>query len=248
MTGADFVCEHVISVGKEEGIRRLPELVGLAGSDFTKARKVLIKPNVCGMYPPESRLVEKIVEAIHPYAEVIVIGETESTIRTPEDQFRRLGMDRLADYPKVGLRDLLRGPITKVKVPSPHAMREIPLPSAVLEVDTLVNVPGLGTHPTTALTCALKNLFGLIAVRNKYRALHPMGVSRVIADLYKVLKPSLNIVDAGQRVLVGIDALRVDVVAAGLLNLDPRKIEHLILAARDRGLNVEDIQVEVVTP
>ncbi|MFQ6075333.1 MAG: DUF362 domain-containing protein [Candidatus Bathyarchaeia archaeon] len=240
--------ESVLSTGKEEAIQCLPELIQLAGYDFTTVRKVLIKPNVCGMYHPESRLVRQIVETIHPYAEAITIGETDSTIHSPEDQFRRLGMDRLADYPNVEVRGLLRDPTVKMRVPSPHAVEEIPLPSTVLDADMLLNVPGLGTHPTTTLTCALKNLFGLIAVKNKYRVLHPMGVSGVIADLYKVLKPNLNIVDAGHRVLVGIDALRVDVVAARLLDLDPYKIKHLILAARDRGLRLEDVRVEVVTP
>jgi len=237
---------RVVVSEKEKAIRNLPEAIRLAGYDFTRYRKVLIKPNVCGMYNPEMRLLEKIVDVFHPHAEAIIIGETDSAMHSPETQFRRLGIDKLAKRPKVEVKNLLKDATVRVKVPSPHAMKEIPLPSSIFETDTLVNVPGIGTHSNTRLTCVLKNLFGLVAIRSKYSVLHPLGVSEVIADLSQIVGAGLNVVDAKSKVLVGVDALRVDVVAAKMMGISPTEIRHLRLVSKDRGIELENVRIDVV--
>jgi uncharacterized protein (DUF362 family) len=236
----------VVSSSKAKAIQNLSELIRSAGYNFRKAKRLLIKPNVCGMYPPDIRLLEKTVEVFQPFTESTIIGETNSAMNSPESRFQQLGIADLARHYGIETRNLLKDPVVKKSIPSPHAMKEIPLPSSVLEADILVNVPGIGRHGTTLLTCAMKNLFGLVAVRSKYATLHPLGVDKVIADIYQVVKPDLNIVDAGSQVLVGTDALGVDVVAAGIKGMNPTEVEHLVLASRDKGVGLEKLEVKKI--
>ena len=42
----------------------------------------------------------------------------------------------------------------------------------------------------------VKNLFGLLVEKRKYNVYHPLGVDKVIADLAKVVRCNLNVVDA----------------------------------------------------
>jgi len=234
----------VVSSSKAKAIRILPELIQAAGYSHGNVRTILIKPNVCGMYPPDIKLLEKIVDVFQSYAASIIIGETNSTMNSPEERFHRLGISDLAKRYEVETRNLMKDSVIKKRVPKPHAMVEVPLPSTVLEADVLVNVPGIGRHGTTLLTCSMKNLFGLIATSSKYASLHPLGVDKVIADVCQIVKRDLNVVDAGSQILVGTDTLGVDIVAAEIMGMNPLEVEHLVLASRDRGTRLEDLKIK----
>jgi uncharacterized protein (DUF362 family) len=229
---------RIVVTSKEKAVRNLPSLAAEADFHVTQYDLVLLKPNVCGIYPPSLDLIESIVCYLKPYSRAIIIGETPSTMHSPDECFESLGIRRLADRLGVTTRDLMRDEIVKVAVPKPHAMQEIPLPATVLKAGLIVSCPGLGTHGNTLLTCALKNIFGLIAERRKYSNLHPRGVSEVIADVYQVVKPQLNVADCGQRVVIGTDALRVDIIASEFKSLNPSRVKHLVLAAQDTGLDL----------
>ena len=214
--------EKVVVVStKEKAVRELPLLVEKAGFQVTSYDLVLVKPNVCGMYPPALDLLKAVIQYIKPHSKTIVIGETPSAGHSPNERFESLGIKRLMGHLGVAVQNLMEDEVVMGRVLKPHAMKEIPLPSTVLEADFIVNVPGLGTHGNTLLTCALKNLFGLIAERRKYSRLHPKGVSKVVADVFQLVKPQLNVVDCGHQVLVGTDALSVDVVACEFKSLSP---------------------------
>ena len=128
---------------------------------------------------------------------------------------------------------------------SPHVLEKLELPRTVLKSDVLVNIPRVGTHSTTRITNALKNLFGLLPQKRKYGIYHPLGMDSVIADIAQVVKPDLNVTDAGERVIIGTDALAVDIVACRFIDLDPLKVRHLRLISEDRGEKVEDLIANV---
>lgn len=239
--------EQVVVVStKEKALEELPVLVEQAGFQVTSQDLVLVKPNVCGMYPPTLDLLRAVIQYITPHSQTIIIGETPSAGHYPNERFESLGIKRLAEHLGVAVRDLMEDAAVMKRVPKPHAMKEIPFPATVLKADLLINVPGLGTHGNTLLTCALKNLFGLIAERHKYSRLHPRGVSNVVADVFQLVKPQLNVVDCGHQVLVGTDALSVDVVACEFKSLSPFKVRHLVLAAQDLGLALRDLRIRLI--
>lgn len=210
---------------------------------------VLVKSNICGMYHPDSQLIESTLKFFEPRAKRIIIGETDSTVRAPDEQFRRLGiLDLSKRFGRVEAMNLMKDEILDLEVPSPHAISHLPIPKRVHYCELLVNITKVGTHSNTMLTCALKNLFGLLAEKRKLRVYHPLGVDKVIADVAKVVRCDLNIVDANGQVIVGVDPLAVDVFACRFVGLDPLNVEHLRLVANDKHLRLEDVvdQLEVI--
>jgi uncharacterized protein (DUF362 family) len=235
----------VLLTDKERCIKNLPELIEQVGASLKKVSLSLVKPNLCGYYPPSPQLLGAAVRTLEEFSDRIVVGDTDSTIHRADEMFRRRGYSKL-EGGKVELRNLLGDEVRWVEVPSPHAVDKLPLPDSALSCGLMLNMPGLGTHGNTKLTCASKNLFGLIASRRKLSDYHPLGVDRVIADICKVIRPTVNLVDAGDDVLLGVDVLNVDFVAAGMIGLDPREVEHLRLIASDRGLDLSDFKVELL--
>jgi hypothetical protein len=73
---------------------------------------------------------------------------------------------------------------------------------------------------------------------------------KVIADISQIVKPDLNIVDAGSKVILGADALAVDVVACRFVDLDPLIVEYLKLVSEDRNEKLETFMktIDVVEP
>jgi uncharacterized protein (DUF362 family) len=228
-------------------LHNLPDLSSRAGFRLEETKLALIKPNLCGYYHPSLDLLSKIVEFLLSGAESVAIGETRSMDHDPEDQFRKFGiydlLERLGRHVKAV--DLSEDEWTKIRVSNPHALGEINLPKKVLDSDVLVNVPKFGHHYATGITCALKNLFGLLPEKHKFSVYHPLGMDRVIADIAQVIRPNLNVVDVENKIILGVDALAVDVVACRFADLDPVKVEHLRLVSEDRDERLEDFLKEL---
>ncbi len=65
---------------------------------------------------------------------------------------------------------------------------------SALALDFLINVPVLKGHCQTKVTCALKNMKGLIPNKEK-RHFHAMGLHKPIAHLNTVLRQDFIVVD-----------------------------------------------------
>jgi len=81
----------------------------------------------------------------------------------------------------------------KVVVPGGRRLRETEVHELVAEADRLINIPVLKNHGSTGISCALKNLMGLVWDRNYY---HRNNLDQCIADFPLYRKPDLNVVDA----------------------------------------------------
>ena len=237
-------CDHkVVICDKKNVFKFFPEVISKAGFEPKDYNLVMVKPNLCGLYHPQLHLIELVLKFFEPYAQKIVIGETDSMSHIPDEQFRRLRiLDMLKRFEgKVEAVNQMEDKILDMEVPSPHAVNRLPIPELVHSCDLLVNITKVGTHSRTMLTCALKNLFGLLAEKRKYGVYHPLGVDKVLADLAKVVRCDLNVVDARDKVIVGLDPLPVDILACRFAGLDPLRVEHLRLVSQDRNLRLEDV-------
>lgn len=244
---------RVIVCDLKDAVDHLPELSLELGFKVEEVQLALVKPNICGVYHPSLDLLSSIVEFLLPKAASVVIGETGTIVCKPNEQFEKLGVAPMLKRfgSRVQAVDLSDSEWVEVQVPDPHALEKVVLPKTVLESDVLVNVPKVGTLSTTRLTCALKNLFGLLPQKRKYYLYHLFGgMHKVIADIAQIVKPDLNIVDAGSKVILGTDALAVDVVACRFVDLDPLIVGHLRLVSEDRNKKLETFmrKIDVVEP
>lgn len=233
-----------VYICKDSGVKSITKLFDRLGIRPKRVHLTLVKPNLCGYYPPSPPLVGAVLQVLEGISDRIVVGDTDSAIHHAEDMFKNRGYSQFASE-KVELRNLLIDEVRLCRVPSPHAVAELPIPETVISCDVMINMPGL-VHSGTTLTCASKNLFGLISSRRKFSDYHPLGIDEVIADICKIIKPTLNIVDARERTLIGTDVLSIDIVAAKMLGLEPSRVEHLRLIAQDRGLKLDEAEVQLL--
>ncbi len=240
----------VVICDQKYAVNNLSDLLSMVEFKTGIERLVLIKPNICGYYHASLDLLSSIIDFLIPCSNSVIIGDTASMVHDPKTQYEKLGITTLLNRFKDSLDvvDLSEEEWTKISVPKPHALKEIPLPQTVLNSDLLINVPGVGTHSTTRLTCALKNLFGLLPEKRKFSVYHPLGIDEIVADIFQIVKPNLNIVDAGNKTLISTDALAIDVVACRFVKLDPLKVGHLRLVSQDQEEALEEFikRVKVV--
>ena len=74
---------------------------------------------------------------------------------------------------------------------------------------------------------------------------HPRGMGKVIADIAQVIKPDVNVVEAGGSVVVSPDPLAADIVASLLIGVNPHRVKHFRLVAEDREINFQKLVIEV---
>jgi uncharacterized protein (DUF362 family) len=125
----------------------------------------------------------------------------------------------------------------------------------------VINVPILKNHGGGRMTAALKNLMGVVWDRGEW---HRKGLHQAIAEFPLVRKPDLNVIDAylvmtanGPRghstedlslkkmQLLSPDMVLADTAAAKVLDMDPKDVPYLKLAA-DLGIGTMDIDRSVV--
>jgi len=126
---------------------------------------------------------------------------------------------------------------------------DIQICKTVLDLDYLINVPLIKGHCQTKITCALKNLKGLIPDKEK-RRFHTIGLHKPIAYLNTMIKQDLIIADGicpdpyfeeGGRparlnmIVAGFDPVLMDSYAARVLGYEPDDIKYIGLA-RDEGV------------
>jgi uncharacterized protein (DUF362 family) len=157
--------------------------------------------------------------------------------------FKKCGYTALAKKYQVHLVDLKDDSSSTLH----HGGMDIQICDRVRALDYLINVPLIKGHCQTQITCALKNLKGVIPDDEK-RRFHSQGLHKPIAFLNKLVKPDLIIADDicadpyfeeggrpgnSNRIVAGFDPVLMDSYAAKSLGYEPEEVEYIILAARE---------------
>ena len=266
----------VVSIVRAENVpEAVREAVELArGFEIKKGDTVLIKPNAKNQAPPGYGIVTDVA-VIEPLVEMsIEKGAKRVTIADGAayptgsyhtfSAFETMGVTKLAKKWDLDLVDLNSYDSVDLDVPEGFVLDNVRVGRAVTEVDFLINVPVLKTHRGTLLSNCVKNIGVGVACREEKKRLHRLGIDEGLLDVFSVVKPHFNVVDAlvciegdgpnfppGKPrplglVLAGEDGVAVDAVCARLIGLDPLEVKHLRLA-HDRGIGISDLgQIEVV--
>jgi uncharacterized protein (DUF362 family) len=151
--------------------------------------------------------------------------------------------------------DLNRDERVRVQVEGAYVMPTFGVAKTAYEADVIVDLPVIKTHGRTGITCALKNMKGVLPGEEK-KSTHRLGLDRAIVDLNRGIKPHLTVVDAlvGRSgthtrpedsvplrcVVCGTDPVAVDAVCAALLGFSVGEIHHVRLAG-EAALGVTDL-------
>ena len=250
-----------------EAVQKALDLIGGIHDIIKPGHLVLINPSWvappvereagCITIPEIPRALADIVKKLGArpvIAESSAVGvDTEKVIET--SGYREL---REMGYDVVNLKKTSH---VDIPIPNGKVFKTLPFWELLQQADVVISVPKLKTHDQTEMTCAIKNLKGLLTDNGK-KANHQEGLFEAVIDLMSAVKPQLAVVDAiicqegvgpvfGKPVemnliLAGKDLVAVDSTCAQLIGYEPEETLLTVNAAA-RGLGVMNPdQIEVV--
>lgn len=224
-------------------------------------RRVLLKPNIVEFDPgsvinTDPRLVAATVAAMRiAGARSVVVGEGSGHRRDTEYIVGRSGFADLLSDVDAEFIDLNTAAVRPIRLDTSFTeLRELWLPTAVLDADLVVSMPKMKTHHWGGVTLSLKNMFGTVPGRIygwPKNVLHWMGLEKSILDVAAAVRPNLSIVDgivgmqgngpidgdpvASGVIVVGSDPVAVDSTAARLMRVNPERVTYFAEAGRFLG-------------
>ncbi len=233
----------------KEMTKRLLEEAKLSGLIGSREKRIGIKPNLVAPVPASEggTTHPEVVEGLLSYLQEhgfwnLTIMEGSWVGDRTQESFEVCGFRELAERYGVRLLDTQQ----EKGVRKDCMGMELSICGCAFETDFLINVPVLKGHCQTRMTCALKNMKGLLPNAEK-RRFHREGLHKPIAHLAAGLRQDFILVDSicgdlsfedggnptpQNRLLAGRDPVLVDAYACGLLGYSLEEIPYIVLAER----------------
>ena len=241
-------------------------------------RKVLLKPNLMKGAPPEAceathpLFVAAVVRCLVEQGCEVLVGDSSGLLGFTTEVLQVSGTARaVADAGGTAV-SLDRGPFAPIGI----AGKTFWVPRLLFEVDAVVQVPKLKTHTLMTLSCAVKNLMGLLPGATKC-ALHlrrptPEGLARALLELELQLeragvvmggavvdgiwalggkgRPGGGVRRRRELVIAGAELSAVDLVSAHLLGLPPMEVPTIrsSRALRRGPVSLADVEIRGEEP
>lgn len=246
-----------------ETVMKALDLIGGVKEFFDKP--VLIKVNLIAKktwdegVTTDPIVLEALIKAFKEINDNIFVIESDSTMTNADKAAKNCGIIDVCErysVPFVNLRKLKERLTIELK--EPEALPKITLPKFILD-GYVISAAKMKTHIDTQVTLGMKNMFGLIPSRFKFKYHFTHSIDKVIVDVNTVIKPVLTVIDGfiameGQGpiygkpvkmdlVIAGKDVVATDAVASRVMDFDPKLIYH-IRRASEKGLgSIEDYEV-----
>ena len=236
---------------------RLLTQAGLAERIPGRDARIGIKPNLVTPAPAgfggttHPEIVAGIIEYLHAnrFTRLSIAEGSWVGDRTPE-AFEYCGYNALSKKYGVPLIDTQKD----AAVSCDAGGVKLSVCRCVKEFDFLINVPVLKGHCQTRVTCALKNMKGLIPNREK-RRFHTMGLHTPIARLNTCIRPDFIVIDhicgdpdfeeggnplVRNCVMAALDPVLVDAYACSLLAVSPDDVPYIRMS-EELGIGSADL-------
>jgi uncharacterized protein (DUF362 family) len=228
-----------------------------------RGKRILLKPNLVEFAPNRAihthpLVVHAALEAFRAAgAAEVRIAEGPGHRRDTLDLAEAAGYFQTIPGFEALFQDLNLDEVSAVRLHRPHsALDLLYLPHTVLRCDLLVSLPKMKTHHWVGATLGMKNLFGVVpggVYGWPKNLLHWAGIHECIADLYGLFPRQFVIVDGivamegngpiqgtprrSGVIVAGSDPAAVDATGCRLMQIDPRQIDYLRLAAGVQALD-----------
>ena len=180
--------------GVKQAIKRI---VDSFSNELDLSKGIILKPNI--VFPVKDNtgqitrlsVVKALVEVLREKKPDIdiVFGEGVAAGAIAQDNFSKSGFQRLSDELGVPLIDLDNAE----RIPLRWEYGTLKLPKIIFD-RTYISLPILKRSSAAVFSGAMKNQKGLILPKMK-KAFHKIGLHKPLAELNKVIQPSLTIMD-----------------------------------------------------
>lgn len=269
-------CLDYLPSNLEKSIKQSLELISDNSSLIPKNSKILLKPNLLSSTKGPDKLANTHTEFMRALAELlkreynsdVYIGDSSggASYGKTNDAFEVSGLSRLAKELSINLVNFDNTGAVTLTNEKNKIQKSFQVTNFLQEVDFIISVPKLKTHTLLGFTGAVKNMMGVVPGSGKrdmhFIAPRPLQMSYCIVDLFSLVKPHLNIMDAiwgmegdgpaaGNPRNVGLilasrDAVALDTVALEISGFKSKEVD-LIKDASSRGLGIGDLsEIDVV--
>ncbi|MDP6444584.1 MAG: DUF362 domain-containing protein [Pirellulaceae bacterium] len=240
----------------EDGLRA----TGIQPSALRKKR-VLLKPNLveptrdAPQITTHPAVVQAAAAVFSRWGAAVQVGEGPGHVRDSQLVLDESGMGEMLRGERIEFADLnYEETAWRENRGGASDLEGFHFPRSVLEADLVVSMPKMKTHHWVGVTCAMKNLYGVIpGIRYGWpkNVLHFGGIPQTVYDINASLPPTIAIVDGIECMegdgpimgamkpmgvlLVGANATAVDATACRLMRVRPDRINYLRLAGNQLG-------------
>ena len=229
------------------------EAMGGIGAYVKKGQTVLVKPNIGWDVSPERAgntnpgLVKRVIEhCLQAGAKKVYVFD--NTCDKWDHCYEHSGIQKaVSDAGATIVPGNTESYYQEVEIPEGKKLKKTKVHELAMQSDVFINIPVLKSHSSTRMTCAMKNLMGVVWDRSFW---HKNDLHQCIAD-YSTFskKPQLNIVDAyrvmmrnGPRgvslndtilmksMIITTDMVAADAAAAKIFGIDPADVAYIGLA------------------
>ncbi len=169
-----------------------------AEEKLKKKKKIFIKPN---LFAPERSktgatvdfdLISYVVDYLNEKKKKVYIGEVGAHQYDSEKLFRDMGVyDRFnAEFINLNFTEF-----EEVSFEIKGKEYSFKLPKILLSCDGIINMPKYKTHAATLLTMAIKNFYGFLPGKEKWRG-HALGLNETLYNINRLFPSDLVITDA----------------------------------------------------
>ena len=203
-------------------------------------------------------VVEAIIKKLaHLSVETIVV-ESDATMTNANKAFEATGMKEMCENNGVEFLNLryVKDKV-KIDIPNGETLSSITVPQIVKD-SAIISAAKLKTHMSTKVTLGMKNMFGLLPDKLKFKY-HTNGISKVIVDINTVIRPAITVIDGfvGMEgkgpsdgtpikmnlIIAGKDVVATDATAARIMGFNPAEISHIRTAAQKGLGNIDNIEI-----
>lgn len=220
--------------------------------DFpTNVENIVIKPNLCYYWDystgqtADPKFVAALIDVIRDQISQdvnISIVESDASAMKCRHAFKILGYEKMAEKQNVKLVNLSEDEGSSIEVKVGDRSFHLMVPKTIQNADLKINVTKIKySLENIKITCALKNIFGCNPYPKKFR-FHPK-LDETIVALNKAMKFDLSIIDgiivSGIQprrlglIMASTDPVAIDVAAAKIAGVNPKKIRYIQLAKKE---------------
>lgn len=231
MVGIMRPAVHIEEISSESEIEKVVRRI-ITELNYVPGEKVYIKPNICCYKPSYTGATTDInfIKAllnIFPNVDFTIV-ESDSMGTNATKAFKKLG------YADLGIESLNLSNEKHVQIDG------LPIPRILLNSE-IIALPKIKTHIEDGLSCALKNQFGFIPIKNK--DIYHNSLASTVLKINTIIKPKLFIVDGlfgmeGEGpvkgkprkmniIMGGLDPVAIDSFCADLIGINKSLISHL---------------------
>jgi len=249
----------IVRVGEDIEKSVLKSIDLLGGLNVKKDDTVVVKPNVCfpknldNMIITDPRVLEAVLNIVKKKTKNVTVVESDSRSGTADDKVTKSGIMNTIQKCGVEFLNLSEDETEEHEV----AGLTLQIPKTVLNADFFINMPKIKTSSMKQIfvTIAMKNMFGILANKKKYKLHH--ALVDILVFLSRTVRQDLTVVDGviGMQgfgpdrgspvnlnlIISGLNPITTEAICCQVMGINPYAVEPLWRAYK-AGIGEIDIE------